>query len=764
MIITILCGGSGSSAIQKGLHTICPHLPIHLLINGYDDGKSTGVLRKVFPNTLGISDFRKNQLLEYKLLYGDGPIYKLLNHRFTEEQPCEIILSRIRATDFGTQESLKNFLIDHTTSFFQLEASKQIVYEDFSFMNIIYCSLLNDNNMNTVCEIIKKELGLQNTIYVNSNECLILKGVTKKGRRLENEASIVDFNDPADQIVDIYFDKEPPMLDDNTKKLLLRSDIIVFSCGTQFSSLIPTYKTRQFKETIQRSKASKFLVLNCDYDKDIIHYSGNELLDKINESLPLDDVQIMISKGMNQALYPTDPKYNYIDVPQLIRQNHHDGFLLWKYIFNHHFRMYYNHHYLFDYDYTLFDKDFMNISIENIELLKQLPHKTIITNNCYSNLLPIDGINVYSNISNLYNNKEVVDKSYLFRDDEIEEIRKILPSCTNRNYLSISIKPVWNREERIAELRSAVDNRYDIIKTGKTTIEITKKGASKRNLLINKQFLQDKYTYITDINDIHYTAEDKIRYLQVSSVHMTNVFLKSIIMREKYDACIVVGGINQRMEIDYPKCLVQVKNEIVLDRMIRMITPHVNRIFVCGSNYYKEKFQEFDRSHRYDSVTFLYFGSIDGSQTYPKGNGETIDQWLKTRTDLTRKVFIMWGDVLLSDPMILEEMYNRQYDTDFLIPTIYEPDPYAYVVLEGTRVKKMEYKRNVPVKEGYHDQCVFLCDRMRLQETLPQIKRANEMNLLDVVEHIENVTYYETIYGVKSFNTKEELERTSDIK
>ena len=77
MIITIISGGSGSTNIQKGLHEICPNLSINLLINGYDDGKSTGILRKLFPNTLGISDFRKNQLLEYELLHGNNNIYKL---------------------------------------------------------------------------------------------------------------------------------------------------------------------------------------------------------------------------------------------------------------------------------------------------------------------------------------------------------------------------------------------------------------------------------------------------------------------------------------------------------------------------------------------------------------------------------------------------------------------------------------------------------------------------------------------------------------
>ena len=148
MIITIVCGGSGSINIQKGLHDICNKLPINLLINGYDDGKSTGVLRKMFPGTLGISDFRKNQILEYKLLYGNNNIYKLLDTRFSKNNPYNYIIELINNTDFMNNDELKFFFLDNVIYFFETKQSTEIIYEDFSFMNIIYCSLLDKNNNN----------------------------------------------------------------------------------------------------------------------------------------------------------------------------------------------------------------------------------------------------------------------------------------------------------------------------------------------------------------------------------------------------------------------------------------------------------------------------------------------------------------------------------------------------------------------------------------------------------------------------------------
>lgn len=323
MIITIITGGSGSTNIQKGLHEICPYLSVNLLINGYDDGKSTGVLRQLFPKTLGISDFRKNQILEYKLLYGSNSIYKLLNNRFTHDNPYSYIIDLINSINFDNNKVLKNFLLDNVKFFFETEQSKQIPYEDFSFMNIIYCSLLykNNNDMEFVCNIIKNILNLKNNIYINSNENLILKGITQNGTILIDEARIVDFNDKNDKIIDIFFDNDYPILNKKTEELLLQSDIILFSCGTQFSSLIPTYKTILFKETINKSNASKFLVLNCEYDNDLMNYSGNELLDKINDYLPLNTIQIIIADDMNKSLFPTNKQYNYINIPLLIQKS-----------------------------------------------------------------------------------------------------------------------------------------------------------------------------------------------------------------------------------------------------------------------------------------------------------------------------------------------------------------------------------------------------------------------------------------------------------
>ena len=55
--------GFGKSGISKKSFYIkqkTKNISINFVINGYDDGKSTGFLRKLVPGMLGPSDFRKN--------------------------------------------------------------------------------------------------------------------------------------------------------------------------------------------------------------------------------------------------------------------------------------------------------------------------------------------------------------------------------------------------------------------------------------------------------------------------------------------------------------------------------------------------------------------------------------------------------------------------------------------------------------------------------------------------------------------------------
>jgi len=385
--------------------------------------------------------------------------------------------------------------------------------------------------------------------------------------------------------------------------------------------------------------------------------------------------------------------------------------------------------------------------------------------------LPINDISIYSNFGNIYNNTVYIDENFILTNEDIKYFEQIINKIDivnkkylieNRKNISISIKYIENRSELINKIKPYLFNTsYEIVETGKTTIEFIKKGLSKRNILNKINLLDNNTTYISDINDIEYTLSDKIKLLEVKNIHTTNLFLKSIIMNKKYDFCIIVGGVNKRMNIDYPKCLIVIDCEIVLTKIIHNIIPYANNIFICCNNYYKNSFLEFNKSvDSYTNIKFLYFNSIDGSQSYPKGNGETVFQLLNKISYLTDKLFIIWGDIIISSNKIFEEMYNGQYNNDFLIPAKYEENPYAYLIIDNNNsVKDIEYKKNIEINYGYHDQCIFLCDKNKIKEKLEILinQEYEECNFLDIVKLIDNISYFETNYPVKSFNTLSEM-------
>src|SRR5437868_6175456 len=57
--VVLFSGGSGTQSITQAFLRH-PQISIKILINAYDDGHSTGRLRRFFPGMLGPSDVRKN--------------------------------------------------------------------------------------------------------------------------------------------------------------------------------------------------------------------------------------------------------------------------------------------------------------------------------------------------------------------------------------------------------------------------------------------------------------------------------------------------------------------------------------------------------------------------------------------------------------------------------------------------------------------------------------------------------------------------------
>ena len=79
--VVLFSGGRGSGALTEQLATD-PRIALKIVINGYDDGASTGEVRRFLGDCLGPSDFRKNASRLARLLGTcPAPLIDLLDLR-----------------------------------------------------------------------------------------------------------------------------------------------------------------------------------------------------------------------------------------------------------------------------------------------------------------------------------------------------------------------------------------------------------------------------------------------------------------------------------------------------------------------------------------------------------------------------------------------------------------------------------------------------------------------------------------------------------
>lgn len=317
MKIVILAGGTGSIALQTGLHRLikgrAEETEIKVIVNAYDNGLSTGAVRRVLGgNILGPSDVRKNQTTRFNLLNKDGYIHHLatfLDHRFTvatasARDYCQKQLWKLtkdmlfESAEKSETEAYKRdeatimsgieILSGAIKAYFDIPIANKIDYSDFALANIVYAGLAaqNGNSLRAAARIMAGVLDVEDNVILNDDTSLFLGAITKSGVRIIDEGDIVSWNNPGDPIVDVFFtdaggEEKSPVLCDEAKRAMLEADVIILSSGTQWSSLIPTYASAGFVETINQFKGKILMVMNRVPDKDAPNQGADDLINAI---------------------------------------------------------------------------------------------------------------------------------------------------------------------------------------------------------------------------------------------------------------------------------------------------------------------------------------------------------------------------------------------------------------------------------------------------------------------------------------------------
>jgi 2-phospho-L-lactate transferase/gluconeogenesis factor (CofD/UPF0052 family) len=316
--IVVLNGGRGAASIipamlrRQGLN-------VTSIVNAYDDGKSTGEIRRFF-DMLGPSDIRKVQELMLpeedpnhaasKALFdfrypvgGDREAIVADMQRFAEGGEA---LAGIAVSRRTVRETLQRFVREFVDGLAVIEKARGARFEfgDCSLMNCLYAGayLACGRDMELTTRTIDRLFRLKGTVLPNSVENKWLMALRQNGEILYSEAEIVELRSnvliESVYLVDRPLDRDrfPSLTLDEQRYFLSRhhaaavvspgvrlaleqADIIVYSAGTQHSSLYPTYMSRGLAETIAGNRrALKVFVTNIGADYETPSYRASDYI------------------------------------------------------------------------------------------------------------------------------------------------------------------------------------------------------------------------------------------------------------------------------------------------------------------------------------------------------------------------------------------------------------------------------------------------------------------------------------------------------
>lgn len=337
--IVVFSGGTGTKNLNTSLFKEYnkKKYKLYFIINCYDNGKSTGVLRDIFfSKILGSSDVRKLHSQQYHY-FKKKKLSNFFTKRITIKKIEDIRNYIINNKIHNLPKKFKNLILKDI-KIFEKRLKKilinKTILKDISFANIVYSILAYKYKSITKAEsIIRRHFDLPFEVVVNSEENYFLSSINKKNSIIMDEENIVNYEKKI-QIKDIFLTKKQlknlkikniyqylknnsknfPKINKKLPNIIQKSNIIIYGPGTQYSSLYPTYLTSKLSKYIINSQALKIYISNYKADNDTPNFSQNDLLNKtffyLNKKKSLNlynqkyiDIVFMVkSQNTNKAL------------------------------------------------------------------------------------------------------------------------------------------------------------------------------------------------------------------------------------------------------------------------------------------------------------------------------------------------------------------------------------------------------------------------------------------------------------------------------
>ena len=555
MKTVILSGGSGNDSLIRGLKYYYPSMNCKVIVNAYDNGKSTGVCRAV-TNTLGVSDIRKNHIRMYKAMHGnrDKNIIEFYDNRYDFTPGNEVAEITEKLNTWGMPQ-----FIPLVERFFATPEAKNYRYTDFNISNIVYAEMYAQSGYEaTNYYFCNKILDIDSFVLLNSFSNAYLKAITNSGYVIKDEGEIVEWCNRDDKIEScLYGTVMNTELNPRAVASIESADLIIISTGTFWSSIYPTLEFGDLYKLINKNThAKKVWALNCEEDKDSYGVSADEFISHLRKlGLSLDDFTILVNSDACDILRTVNDKDVVCHYSHMGNQNgKHDPNKYAKAVLEcyYGFDKFTPEQIVCDFDDTLWPRNtsLKNIGIDNIQLLNRTNMGVIISGNSFSSIktklasiygsdLSDFNIPVWADASSTEYIQGV--KTHTIPDcfiskDTLEKVESHINKLFGMTAVShpdtdlpyIKYKPMGNLERMLFTYLFNNYIRYNINTpellaniTGNSTVDITTSGDNKVKVYKECEFEGMNILYIGD--EVDKGNDCNVSKLATKSIHTSGV-------------------------------------------------------------------------------------------------------------------------------------------------------------------------------------------------------------------------------------------------
>lgn len=247
--VVVLGGGTGMSNLLSGLKQY--PLDITAIVSVCDDGRSTGILREEF-NIPAVGDIRR---VLVSLSETEPLVMDLFNHRF----------------------KTKSDLDGHTVGNLLLTAASEI-----------------RGNLSDGIEALSKVLNLKGKVVPLTEDNVTLMAKLQDGTIIEGEHNIT-LRETKSNIKKLYY-KEKAVATTEALEAISKADLILFSMGSLFTSIIPNLLIDEVVSSIENSNAKIMYVCNMmTQPGETDEYKVSDHVKKLNEYLGKRKVDIVLA-------------------------------------------------------------------------------------------------------------------------------------------------------------------------------------------------------------------------------------------------------------------------------------------------------------------------------------------------------------------------------------------------------------------------------------------------------------------------------------